>query len=396
VQDHVQAFLARYKLVVCMNFFVLFALCICSGFFSSSSSSSSSQMGNYKGPVGNSKSYQPYMDYQTKTTTMRPSSSSPAAARGRLRGLSRRDKGETLHKASSLHTYSLSSSPGAATHVPQSPPRRFVPGTLPQAEDKPVVVATSAAASPPPAETTSMPTKSTTASKTGTSNGLSKKKALLSNLVSSTKPNADLLMTIAEDEREDIPAAPASAAVVDTLKDTFDARFMSIHTVGSAAPVQCTFSEALEGEKAMPSDHADLGLGVEEGGDQNVRAAFTNSEEKREIAETWNAFKEADGINVDHSVASLCPLTPSRSEAQEEPAFEVEEVGVSPNSQVMETEQLGHRVMTMEAAEKELKGEPSQQMEEKVIMQLLHRRHPLDFIPPFVRDDIVCMNTQGA
>lgn len=392
VQDHVQVFLARYKLVVCMNFFVLFSLCICSGFFSSNSSGS--EMGNYKGPDGNSKSYQSYMDYQTKTTTMRSSSSSPPAAGGRLRGLSRGDKGKTLRKASGLHAHSSSSSPGAlSTHVPQSPPRRFVPGTLPQSEDKPVMIATSAAA-PPPAETANMSTMSTTASKTGASNGSSKRKALLSNLVSSTKPNADMLMTMAADEREDTPAASASAAAADALEDPLDTDSMSIYTGGATAPVHGTFSEVVGGEKAMPSIHADLGLDVEVGSDQNVRAALTNAEEKREITGSLNTLKEANGINVDHSVTSLCPLTPPWPEAHEEPAVEVEEVGVSLNPQVTDAEHAGHAALAMEATEVEVKGEPSQQMEDMVAMPLLHdRRHPLEFIPPFVRDDFFCMST---
>jgi hypothetical protein len=235
---------------------------------------------------------------------------------------------------------------------------------------------------------------STTASKTGASNGSSKRKALLSNLVSSTKPNADMLMTMAADEREDTPAASASAAAADALEDPLDTDSMSIYTGGATAPVHGTFSEVVGGEKAMPSIHADLGLDVEVGSDQNVRAALTNAEEKREITGSLNTLKEANGINVDHSVTSLCPLTPPWPEAHEEPAVEVEEVGVSLNPQVTDAEHAGHAALAMEATEVEVKGEPSQQMEDMVAMPLLHdRRHPLEFIPPFVRDDFFCMST---
>jgi len=391
-QDHVQAFLARYKLVVCMNLFVLFFLCICSGFFTSSSSNSG--MGNNKGLDGVSKPYPSYMEYQTGTTTTRSSSSLPAAAGGRLRGLSRRDKGDTSQKASAS-LVPLSSSWASSTHVPQRPPPRFVRGTLPQSEDKPVVAATSDGAATATAETASKPSKSATTSKTGASNGLSKKRALLSSLASSQE--ADMLVTSAAEALEETAPAPASMAAADAFKGPVDAGLMPTYAEKGGALVQCTFSEAVDGEDAMLTIHDDLVLDVEGASDQNVRAPSTEAEKEEEAAVPMTAFEEAGGIHVDHSVSSLCPLTPPSAEAQGEPAIEVEgagveEAGVLLNPDVVDAGREELAALAMEAAEKERVDEPNQQMEEEMVaMPLLQvRLHPLEYIPPFAREDVFC------
>lgn len=392
-QDHVQAFLARYKLVVCMNLFVLCFLCICSGFFSSSSSNSG--MGNYKRLDGNSKSYPSYMDYQTGTTTTRSSSSLPAAAGGRLRGLSRRDKEEPLRKASASLA-PPSSSWASSTHVPQRPPPRFVPGTLPQSKDKPVVAATSDGAATATAETASEPFKSATISKTGASNGSSKKRALLSSLASSTKQEADMLTSAAEALEETAPA-PASLAAADALEQPVDAGMMPTYAEEGGAPVQCTFSGAVGGEEAMLTTHDDRVLDAEGASDQNVRAPSTEAEKEEEAAVPMAAFEEVGGTHVDPSVSSLCPLTPPSAEAQGEPAVEVggagvEEAGVSLNPDVDDAERDGLAALAMEATEMERVDERNQQMEEEMVaMPLLRdRHHPLEYIPPFAREDVFC------
>ena len=377
-QDYVQAFLARYKLVVCMNLFVLFFLCICSGFFSSSSSNSG--MGNNKRLDGNSKSYPSYMDHQTGTTTTRSSSSLPAAAGGRLRGLSRRDKEETLRKAS-VSLAPPSSSWASSTHVPQHPPPRFVPGTLPQSEDKPVVAATSDATSTP-----AEPAKSAITSKIGASNSSSKKRALLSSLAS-----------LAAEALEETAPAPASMAAADAFEESVDAGMMPTYAEEGGTPVQCTFSKAVGGEEVMPTIQGDLVLDVEGASDQNVRAPSTEAGKEEEAAVPMVAFEEAGGIHVDHSVSSLCPLTPPAAEAQGEPAVEVEgagveEAGVSLNPEVVDAEREGLAALAMEAAEMERVHEPNQQMEEEMVaMPLLRdRHHPLEFIPPFAREELFC------
>jgi len=389
-QDHVQAFLARYKLVVCMNLFVLFFLCICSGFFSSSSSSS--VMGNNGGLDGMNKSYPSYMDYQKGTPSTRSSSSLPAAAGGRLRGLSRRDKGETLRKASgSLAPSLLPSSWASSSHVPQRPPPRFVPGTLPRSEEKPVVAATSDAASPP-AETTSGSAKSATTSKSGANNGSSKKRALLSSLMTSTKPPADMLNSSGAEALEETAAAPASLAVGDALEERVDAGTMLTYTEKDGAPVQCTFSEVVGGEEAMPTFHDDLVLDVEGASDQNVRAPSTKAEEQEEVAGPLGALEEAGGIHVDHSVTSLCSLKPPSSEAQEEHAVEVEEGRVSLNPEVVDAKHEGLAALAMEAAGIERVDEPLQEVKEEVVVipLLQDQHHPLEYIPPFAREDVFC------
>lgn len=398
--DRVQAFFARYKLVVCMNLFVLFFLCICSGFFNGSSSSRTSSTGGLgsKGLDGLSKSYPSYMDYKAGASTRSSSSASPAAAGGRLRGLPRNDKGDTSPKASfSPSSLSSSASWASSTHVPQRPPPRFVPGTLRQSEDKPVA-ATNGAASHA-AGTASKTTKPAMASKPGTSSGSSKKNALLDTLVSSTKPTADMLVTSAA-EAVGETAMPAMTKL-DALMEPVDADagMVPISTEEDTVSVQCAFSEEAEGEELTPILHHDLIRDAEEMSEENVRAPPGQAEGEKEkkddeeegVADPMAAPEAVTNVHADPSVSALCPLTPpSSSKIQGEPIVEVAEVGVSPNPDVVDAEE--NEALEVQAADMGRVDEPIQQLEEqKVAMPLPQvRHHPLEYIPPFAREDVFC------
>lgn len=231
------------------------------------------------------------------------------------------------------------------------------------------------------------PAKPATTSKTGASNSLSKKRALLSTLASSTKPKADMA-----DALEDTAAAPPSVAAADALEQHVDAGIVPIYTGRNSVPVQCTFSQGVGGEGAMPSVHDDLVVDVEGASDQNVRAPSTKAEEQGEIAGPLGALEKAAPFPVDHSVTSLCSHTPPSSQAQGEPAVEVEEAGVSLNPDVVDAVREGLAALAVEAAEMERVDEPLEEMEEKMVaMPLLQdRHHPLEYIPPFAREDVFC------
>ena len=70
----------------------------------------------------------------------------------------------------------------------------------------------------------------------------------------------------------------------------------------------------------------------------------------------------------------------------------MEEAGVSLNPEVVDAEREGLAALAMEAAEMERVHEPNQQMEEEMVaMPLLRdRHHPLEFIPPFAREELFC------
>ena len=97
-------------------------------------------------------------------------------------------------------------------------------------------------------------------------------------------------------------------------------------------------------------------------------------------------------MRVDDSVTSLCPLTPPSSEAQGEPAVKVEEGGVSLNQEVVNAEHEGLAASAMEAPGVKRVDELLQEVEEEVVaMPLLQdRHHPLEYIPPFAREDLFC------
>jgi len=206
-----------------------------------------------------------------------------------------------------------------------------------------------------------------------------------------------MLMTSAAEALEEIAPAPASMAAADALEQPVGAGMMPTYAKEGGAPVQCTFSEAVEGEEAMPIIYDDLVLDVEGASDQNVRAPSTEAEKKEEAAVPMAAFEEAEGIHVDHSVSSLCPLMPPSAEAQGEPAVEVEgasveEAGLWLNPDVVDAEREGLAALAVEAAEMERVDEPIQQVKEQVVAVplLQDRHHPLEYIPPFAREDVFC------
>jgi hypothetical protein len=202
-----------------------------------------------------------------------------------------------------------------------------------------------------------------------------------------------MLMTSAAEALEETAAPPASLTVPDALEESVDAGMMPAYAEENSAPVQCTVSEVVGGEEAMPSVHADLVLDVEGRSDQNVRTPSSKAEGQGEIAGPLGALKVAGGIHVDPSVTSLCPLTPPSSEAQGEPAVKVEEgARVSLNPEVVNAEHEGLAALAMEAPEMERADKPLQEVEEEVVaMPLLQdRHHPLEYIPPFAREDVFC------
>lgn len=199
-------------------------------------------------------------------------------------------------------------------------------------------------------------------------------------------------MTSGAEALEETSAAPASLTVPEALEEPVDAGMMPAYAEEDGASVQCTFSEAVEEEKAMPTFHDDLVVDVEGAGHQHVRTSSTQAEEQGEIAGPLGALEEAAEIHFDHSVASLCPLTPPSSEAQGEPVVKVKEGGVSLNPEVVIAEHEGLAAPAMEALKMERLDEPLQQMEEEMVAVplLQNQHHPLEYIPPFAREDVFC------
>ena len=267
------------------------------------------------------------------------------AAKGRLRGPKGKGQNATPEAA-----------PWAATgHVPQRPPPRFVPGSVPQQQAPDATIpAHPAAAAAVKAPVEQAPPTATATSKSTTT---SKRKELLNTL---TAKSTAAPREVEEEEEEKMAAGLVQEEPV----------------VGEAAPVQCSLTPEAEAQKAAAPAAAAVGS------EDTAVTALAPGTSPAEAEATPQPQVAAAPVAAHHTkeaaVPLFSPLTPPSPEAA---AFH-EPADVSMNPDLEESDAT---VPT---------GGPEDEQPDVVVPTGHH--HPLQYIPPFAFESIYCSATAAA
>ncbi|EWM22751.1 hypothetical protein Naga_100143g4 [Nannochloropsis gaditana] len=368
--DHSKTFSARCKHVICMNFLIFLVLCICSGIFTFQANISSTSRRVHK-------------QYTEDRSNKVSSTSLFRSSNWRLRRLSPEETGkrrrQKSYKSSSTSEPSSSQLPVSSTHVPQRPPPRFIPGTLPQSKDiSTAPLAAKFAALDDASASAERSEGVRTAPMTKSNRDIKKvsgRKKLLNSLTSSIDARSETDASEVHTGEAQMTSAPPPVEMKEEEP---------LFTHEDVVPIQCTSHEM--------SRTMDFAISQVEDGDVNCVDA-TDSEEHllsvEDVAmQAPDEYTSGEALASPHSPSSLCPLASSWIGSGNGPQREDKHVSESfelPSEAIRDAVTAGEILEILES---------TTELEEVDIPESgsASVRDPLDYIPPFALEEIACVD----